>query len=216
MEELSMSACASQPGGNGGLLVAEDPFGSGWVQPFGQRRQHHCDLMRRCFQTIQGRVASSSERGVAGLTTKRLDPLGMSVLPIADENMDVSVSDSKVGRCWLGQAKPSVGICLGARRLFTSRQGRTGCGAGPLAEEAGEARRQAGQSSGQRGLSRRGSLLRSLPAVLDGAGPRWGQPRAHSSARETMSKHTSRNTCKFMEHSLCLRMSRRDCFLPRR
>ena len=55
----------------------------------------------------------------------------------------------KDAHCWLGQAKPSVFTRLGApRRLFTSRQGRTGAEAG---SRPGEARRQAGQSSGVRG-----------------------------------------------------------------
>ncbi len=50
---------------------------------------------------------------------------------------------------------------LGApRRLFTSLQGRTGTSAGPPADKAVEASRQAGQSSGVRGLSKRGSLVR--------------------------------------------------------
>jgi hypothetical protein len=53
---------------------------------------------------------------------------------------------------------------LGApRRLFTSRQGRTGTGAGTPADDAEEASRQAGQSSGVRGLSRWWSLLRLAP-----------------------------------------------------
>ena len=52
-------------------------------------------------------------------------------------------------------------IRLGApRRLFTSHQGRTGADAGPPPNERVEARRQAGQSSGLRGLPRRWSLLR--------------------------------------------------------
>ena len=37
MEERCMLACASEPGGDGGLTVAEDPFGGGNIQPFGQR-----------------------------------------------------------------------------------------------------------------------------------------------------------------------------------
>jgi hypothetical protein len=32
MEDLSVSACASEPRGDGGLTVAEDPFGSGSIQ----------------------------------------------------------------------------------------------------------------------------------------------------------------------------------------
>ncbi len=62
----------------------------------------------------------------------------------------------KYRHCWLGQAKPSVSIRLGApRRLFTADQGRTGRGTDPTPDEGVEARRQAGQSSGERGLSRR-------------------------------------------------------------
>src|SRR5215469_7659934 len=56
------------------------------------------------------------------------------------------------GHVGLGQAKPSVFTRFGApRRLFTSRQGRTGADAGSTPDEAVEARRQAGQSSGERG-----------------------------------------------------------------
>jgi hypothetical protein len=68
----------------------------------------------------------------------------------------------KYGHCCLGQAKPAVGIRLGApRRLFTSRQGRTGAGAGLTPEEK---RRQRGQSSGVRGLSRQCNGVRLLRA----------------------------------------------------
>jgi len=38
MEELCVLACASEPGGNGGLSVAENPLSRRWVQPFSQRR----------------------------------------------------------------------------------------------------------------------------------------------------------------------------------
>ncbi len=34
---LCVRALAGQPGGDGRLSEAEDPFGSRWVQPFGQR-----------------------------------------------------------------------------------------------------------------------------------------------------------------------------------
>jgi hypothetical protein len=61
---------------------------------------------------------------------------------------------------------------LGApRRLFTSRQGRTGAGTGPPPDEAVVARRQARQSSGVRGLRRRCTVVRILAAVLD-----WTEP----------------------------------------
>ena len=75
MQGLCMLASASQPGGDGGLSVAEDPLGSRRVQSFGERRQHHGDLTGGSFQTVQGSVAPSSERDVAGLTAKGLDAL---------------------------------------------------------------------------------------------------------------------------------------------
>jgi hypothetical protein len=52
MEELSVLASTSQPGGDRGLPKAEDPFGGGRVEPFGESRQHHGDLLRGSFQTI--------------------------------------------------------------------------------------------------------------------------------------------------------------------
>jgi hypothetical protein len=97
VQSLSVRTSTREPAGYGRLLEAENTFTSGSVQPFGECREHHCDLLRGSFKPVQWTVASSTERGVAGLTTKRLDPLSMTVLPIADESMDVSVSDSKLG-----------------------------------------------------------------------------------------------------------------------
>src|SRR5215472_16616164 len=68
VEGVRMLTSARQPGGDGGLPAAEDPLGSGKVQPFGQRREDYPDLLRGGFQTVQGRVASGAERGAAGLT----------------------------------------------------------------------------------------------------------------------------------------------------
>jgi hypothetical protein len=45
MQRLCMFPCTSEPGGEGGLPGAEDPLGSRWVQPFGQCRQYHGDLV---------------------------------------------------------------------------------------------------------------------------------------------------------------------------
>lgn len=53
MEGLSMLACASEPGGDGRLLVAEDPFGGRSIQSFGKGREHHGDLVGRGFQPVQ-------------------------------------------------------------------------------------------------------------------------------------------------------------------
>ncbi len=77
VQGLCVPACTSEPRRDGGLAIAEDPFGGGSVQPFGQSREHHSDLGRGSFQTIQG--------GVAGLTTKRLDPLSLAMSAISEE-----------------------------------------------------------------------------------------------------------------------------------
>jgi hypothetical protein len=97
VQGLSVLASARQPGDDGGLPVAEDPLGGGRVQPFGECRQHHCDLLRGRFQTVQGGMASGTESGAAGLTTKRLDPLSMAMLTISNQGMNVSVCDVRVG-----------------------------------------------------------------------------------------------------------------------
>ena len=39
VQRLSVPACASEPGRDGGLAVAEDPLRSRRIQPFGQRRE---------------------------------------------------------------------------------------------------------------------------------------------------------------------------------
>jgi hypothetical protein len=71
--------------------------------------------------------------------------------------------------CRLGQTKPSVFTRLGApRRLFISRQGRTGAGAGPTTDEEPQVRRQAGQSSGVRGGAGGVGLWCVWPLLLNG------------------------------------------------
>jgi hypothetical protein len=75
VQGLCVLASARQPDGDGGLPVAEDPFGRRWVQPFGQRSEHCCDLLRGSFQTVQRGVASSREGRAASLTAKGLNPL---------------------------------------------------------------------------------------------------------------------------------------------
>jgi hypothetical protein len=105
--ERSCRVCACSPArdrkaGDGGLSVAEDPFGSRKIQPFGQRREHHCDLVRGGFQTVQGSVAPGSERGMAGLTAERLDALSTTVLAIADQSVDVSIGDAEVRALLIG------------------------------------------------------------------------------------------------------------------
>ena len=106
VQGLCMFPSTSQPGGDGRLSVVEDPFGSRRAGPFGQRREHDCDLLGGGFQTIQGSVTSSTERGAAGLTAKRLDALSMAMLAISNESMDSSVSDAKVRALRVGTGEP--------------------------------------------------------------------------------------------------------------
>src|SRR5258708_12589905 len=97
----------------------------------------------------------------------------------------------KYGHWGLGQAKPWVFIRLGApRRLLTSRQGRTGRGAGSTSDERVEERRQAGQSSGVGGLSRRWILVWIVP-TLERGGLCWIQYRCqcHANTRLQTNKH---------------------------
>ena len=102
VEGLSVFPSAGQPGGDGGLSVAEDPLGGGSIQSFGQRREHHGDLLGRSFQAIQGGVAPGSERGMAGLAAKCLDPLSRAMLAIADQSVDLSIGDAEVGALRVG------------------------------------------------------------------------------------------------------------------
>ncbi len=140
VEGLSMLPSAGKPGGDSRLTVAEDTLGSGWVQPTGSRCQHDCDLLGRGFQTIQRGVASGSERGAAGLTAKRLDVLGMTMLAISHQSMDGSVCDPEVrallvgtsearGVYSLGCSPAAFDLAPGAHRCrCRSHNGRVGAG----------------------------------------------------------------------------------------
>src|SRR5215467_8643170 len=52
--------------------------------------------MGRSFHTRQGRVAPGTEGGVAGLAAKRLDALGLAMLAIPDQSMNVGICDSGI------------------------------------------------------------------------------------------------------------------------
>jgi hypothetical protein len=127
VQGLCVLSSSGKPGGDGGLSIAEDPFGSRKIQPFGQRREHHCDLVGGGFQTVQGSVAPGSERGMAGLTAERLDLLSTTVLAIADQSVDLSIGDAEVGALLigtgvaltihpLGRSPPAFDLAPGAHR----------------------------------------------------------------------------------------------------
>jgi len=98
VQRLCMFSSASQPGGDGRLSVAEDPFGSRRVQPFGQRRQHYSDLVRGGFQTVQGSVAPGSERGMARLAAKGVK----RIIKLPVEPIKIAAFDSSL-RCALAR-----------------------------------------------------------------------------------------------------------------
>jgi hypothetical protein len=113
VEALSVVPSAGQPRGDGGLAVAEDPFGRGSIQSFGQGREHHGDLVRGSFQTVQGGVAPSTERGTAGRASKGLDVLGTAMRAIPDQRVEVSIGDSEVRALLIGTGQAFGGYPLG-------------------------------------------------------------------------------------------------------
>jgi hypothetical protein len=159
VQELRVFTCTSQPGGDGRLSKAEDPLRGGRIQPFGQRREHYGDLVGGSFQTVQRSVVPGAERDVASLAAKGLDAFGLAMLAIPNECMNVSIGDPAVPALRVGTSEACGVDPFGApRRLFTSDQGRTGAGASPSPDGDVEVRRQAGQSSGVRGLRRRWTM----------------------------------------------------------
>jgi len=105
VQGLCVRALTGQPGRDRGLSITEDPPSLGKVQSFSKGREYHGDLVGRGFQTIQGGVATSGEGGAAGRASKRLDALGMSMLAIADDGVDLSIGDPGVGALWVGTGK---------------------------------------------------------------------------------------------------------------
>jgi len=113
MKELCVLACASEPRRDRDQTVAEDPFGRGSIQSFGECRQHYGRLIGRGFQTVQGGVAASTERGAASLAAKGLDLLGTAMLAIPYKRVDVRIDDPEVGALLIGTGKAFSGYPLG-------------------------------------------------------------------------------------------------------
>jgi hypothetical protein len=129
VQPLSVLASTSQPRGDGRLSKAEDPRGRRRVQPFGQRGEHHGDLLRGRFQSVQGRVAPGSEGGTASLAAEGLDLLSLTMLAIPNQRVHASVSVAKVaalpvrtgkpfGRYALGSSPPAFHLTPGAYRIW--------------------------------------------------------------------------------------------------
>ena len=91
------------------MSVAEDPLCRGWVQPFGEHRQNHGDLVRGGLQTIQRGVSSRTERRAARLTANGLDRLGTAMRAITNQRVDLSIGDGEVRALPIGTGK-ALGI----------------------------------------------------------------------------------------------------------
>jgi hypothetical protein len=87
------------------LSVAEDSFGGGWVQPFGEDREHYSDLMRRGFQAVERSVAPRTESGAARLAAEGLDLLGTAMLTITNQRVDLGIDDPAIGTLLVGTGK---------------------------------------------------------------------------------------------------------------
>jgi len=88
-------------------------------------------------------------------------------LPSPKSRVDLSLGDAE-GRTLLVGTGKALGVhALGcSRRLFTSRQGRDIRGTGSTTDEGVEARRQAGQSSGERGGAADGGAWCAWPLLV--------------------------------------------------
>lgn len=106
VQGLRLLSSTGQPGRDARLPLAQDPLGGGKVQTLGQGSQHDCDLVRGSFQAVKGSRVASREGGAAGLTTKRLDALGMSRQAIANKGVDLITGDAQV-HATLGWDRPS-------------------------------------------------------------------------------------------------------------
>jgi hypothetical protein len=166
VQGVGVLASTGQPRCDGGLSKAEDPFGSRRSSPSASAESTMaiwCEgVFRRYMGVWRRAVKVVRQAGPRKVWICSARPC----LPSPTRAWTRGSVMPKYRHCWLGQAKPSVFMRLGApRRLFTSRQGRTGADAGPPADEAVEARRQAGQSSGERGFRSRWSVARLAPPL---------------------------------------------------
>src|SRR3712207_4921993 len=105
MEALSVSTAASQPARHGMLTMAEDPTGSGEVQPLSQCRQHLADLGGGGLEPVEGGVPPGADLGAAGLTAEVLDVIG-AMMTTTDQRVEGRVGDAVVaaGRVGAGRA----------------------------------------------------------------------------------------------------------------
>jgi hypothetical protein len=107
VQPLSVLASASQPGDDGGLTGAEDPLCSGWVQSFGQREiRTMATFWEGVFSRYKGVLRRARERGMAGLTPKRLDWFGLAMLAVANQGVDMSFSVAEVRALGVGTSEP--------------------------------------------------------------------------------------------------------------
>ena len=149
VQSLSVLASAREPVGDGGLPVAEDPPSFGRIQPTsrGQSTPRRPGT-RGSFQAVQRSMAPGSERGTASRASQCLDALGMAMLAIPNESMNVSVCDAEVRALVVRTGEAICVYPLGcspaafdlgpradrwSRRLHTRREGRGEATGGAIA-----------------------------------------------------------------------------------
>ena len=62
--------------------------------------------MRGRFQPVQWRMETSTERAATRLTAQPLDPFSMAIQAVANQGMDVGITDPRVHACLIGTGKP--------------------------------------------------------------------------------------------------------------
>ena len=202
MEELSVPACAREPGGDAGLSVTEDPFSGGRVQTFGQRREDHGDLMGRGFQTVQRGMEPGCERRLTGLAAKGLDPLDTTMLAIADQSVDGSVCNPVVdalpvrtgetlGGYAFGGSPSAFDLAPGAhrqRQWTRTRRGRGGETTGRAISWGARLEQTVERAAHLGSCSRRGRIVME-PAKTPQQRERE-QEEGHEQEHEPMNGHT--------------------------
>jgi hypothetical protein len=68
----------------------------GPIQAFGQKPEHHLDLIGLGFEIVQGRAFPDREGFAAGLTTEFANGLGLINPAIADQGVNGRVGDAEI------------------------------------------------------------------------------------------------------------------------
>ena len=189
VQQCTVRARAPQPAGKRAFIMPDDADCSGDIQPFRQRRQHFTHALRWGGEPVERCVAPGAERGFACLAAEALDGLTFAMGAIADQGMNMCIGDAIIAQVRVGQANPSVRMRLGTpRRLVRAHHGWTAGNIGAVIVAADW--RQAGQSSGVRGLRRRSTVaVMTVASDCKEQHHQWMISTAIHIANTSMSQH---------------------------